>query len=92
MNECRIFETEQFRKDLRAIARSGRQRVDKRLRDFVYPQVRRCPHVGPNIRKLRGYSPDTWRYRVGAWRLFFEIDDERRIVFLIAAAHRSAAY
>jgi mRNA interferase RelE/StbE len=33
-----------------------------------------------------------WRYRIGAWRFFYEIDDKERIVFLIAASHRGSAY
>jgi mRNA-degrading endonuclease RelE of RelBE toxin-antitoxin system len=36
--------------------------------------------------------PPTWRYRIGAWRFFYENDEETRSVFLIAAAHRGAAY
>jgi mRNA-degrading endonuclease RelE of RelBE toxin-antitoxin system len=30
--------------------------------------------------------------RIGAWRLFYEIDDEERVVSMTAAAHRVAAY
>jgi mRNA interferase RelE/StbE len=58
----------------------------------VYPQLAQHPHFGPHIKKLRGYTPDIWRYRIGAWRFFYEIDEEKRIVFLIAAAHRGSAY
>jgi mRNA interferase RelE/StbE len=92
LGEYRIFETEQFEEDLRQIARSGQAAVVRKLRDVVYPQLVRHPHFGPNIRKLQGYSPDTWRYRIGAWRFLYEIDDEERVVFLIAAAHRGSAY
>jgi mRNA interferase RelE/StbE len=58
----------------------------------VYPQLREYPHFGPNIRKLKGFHPETWRYRIGAWRFFYEIDEEEKIVFMIAAHHRSVAY
>jgi mRNA interferase RelE/StbE len=70
LNRYRIFETEQFEKDLEQIARSGRRKVAQRLREFVYPQLRQHPHFGPNIKKLKDFSPDTWRYRIGAWRFF----------------------
>lgn len=92
MNEYRLFETEQFTKDLRDIARAGHLKVVEKLRRTVYPQLRRHPHFGPHIRKLRGYSPETWRYRIGAWRFFHEIDEELRIVFLLTASHRGSAY
>jgi mRNA interferase RelE/StbE len=92
LTEYRLFETEQFAKDLRRISRSGVPAVLTKLRAVVYPQLRRHPHAGPNIRKLRGYTPDTWRYRIGSWRFFYEIDDEAGTVFLTAAEHRGAAY
>jgi len=90
--DYRIFETDQFAKDLRGITRSGQVRVAEKLRAVVYPQLRAHPHFGPNIRKLKNYEPETWRYRIGAWRFFYEIDDERRIVFMIAASQRGSAY
>ena len=91
-SEYRIFETRQFEKDLKNLARSGQPLVAEKLRQVVYPQIREHPHFGPNIRKLKGYSPETWRYRIGAWRFFYEIDQDRAIVFMIAAAHRGSAY
>ena len=66
--------------------------VVTKLERVVYPQLKRHPHFGPNIKKLRDFEPDTWRYRIGAWRFFYEIDEEERIVFVIAAAHRGSAY
>jgi mRNA interferase RelE/StbE len=90
--EYRIFETEQFTKDLRTIARSGNARIERKLREVVYPEMRRRPHFGPNIKKLKGWQLETWRYRIGSWRFFFEIDEEEHIVFMLAASHRSSAY
>jgi mRNA-degrading endonuclease RelE of RelBE toxin-antitoxin system len=29
-----------------------------------------------------------WRYRIGAWRFFYEIDETEKIVYLLAASHR----
>jgi mRNA interferase RelE/StbE len=92
LNNYRIFETEQFQKDLRGIVSSGHPKVAQKLGDFVYPQLREHPHFGPNIKKLSGFDPDTWRYRIGAWRFFYEIDEDEKIVFMIAASHRASAY
>jgi mRNA interferase RelE/StbE len=88
----RIFETEQFQKDLKQITRSGQPKVTQKLYDFVYPQLREHPHFGSNIKKLKGFDPETWRYRVGSWRFFYEIDDKERIVYMLTASHRSSAY
>jgi mRNA interferase RelE/StbE len=92
LNNYRIFETEQFQKDLKQIALSGRHKVTKKLHEFVYPQLKEHPHFGPHIKKLKGFDPETWRYRIGAWRFFYEIDEIEKIVFLLAAFHRSSAY
>ena len=92
MRSYRIFETAQFQEDMRTIARSGESAVLRKLRAAVYPQLCERPHYGPNIRKLKHWSPETWRYRVGSWRFFYEIDDEGRVVLMTAASHRSSAY
>ena len=63
-----------------------------KLRRVVYPQLRSHPHYGPNIRRLKGFDPPTWRYRIGAWRFFYEIDEASEIVSLLTASHRSSAY
>jgi len=90
--EYKIFETEQFQKDLLALSKAGHPKIVTKLQASVYPELRVRPHFGPHIRKLKGYEPETWRYRIGAWRFFFELDDDKRIVFMIAASHRGAAY
>ena len=90
--EYRIFETDQFEKDLHTLSKSGQIRIAKKLKDFVYPQLEKRPHFGPHIKKLKHFEPETWRYRIGAWRFFYEIDEPEKIVFMIAAQHRSHAY
>ena len=92
LSEYAVFETRQFERNLRRLARAGQPTVVSKLRRIVYPQLRRNPHYGPHVRKLRNYSPETWRYRIGAWRFFYEIDESDRTVFMIAASHRGSAY
>ena len=91
MREYRLFETHRFAVDLWTPVRSGHRGVLDRLAQVVYQQLRRDPRGAPGSRKLPNYAPETWQYCVGPWRLFYEIDDEERIVFLIAATHRSPA-
>ena len=92
MNNYRIFETEPYRKDIEADF-SGRQaHIKNKLETYVYPQIKSEPHFGMNIKKLVNYRPDTWRYRIGNYRFFYEIDEKRKIVFMIACDHRGKAY
>jgi mRNA interferase RelE/StbE len=92
LSDYRVFETEQFQADLQANLGPQRGKILARLNDAVYPQLRAQPYFGPNIKKLKGYKPETWRYRVGGFRFFYEVDDNRRIVFMIAADTRQKSY
>ena len=92
LSEFRIFETDRFQDDLRKYSGSPQEKVVKKLRLFVYPQLRQQPYFGKNIKKLRGYQPETWRYRIGDYRFFYEIDDRKKIIFMIAADLRSGSY
>ena len=90
--EFRLFETIQFQKDLQQDFGGQQARIQRKLRDFVYPQLRANPFVGPHIKKLRDAVPDTWRYRIGDYRFFYTIDGSKRVVFMLAADHRGRAY
>ena len=92
LSEYRPFETEQFQEDLQRNPGSRREKLTKKLHDYVYPQLRTQAYFGKNIKKLRGYKPETWRYRIGRHRFFYEVDEEKRIVFLIAAETRQGSY
>ena len=88
----RIFETEPFKAALRKLDPSVRARLQLKLRNQVYAALSQSPRFGPNIKRLSGYEPPTWRYRAGPWRLFYSIDDGARVVFMLAAEPRDRAY
>ena len=92
MGSYGIFETTGFLADPRRIRAPGHRQILDKLRTRVYSQLAGEPHLGTNVRKLRAHDPETWRYRIRDWRLFYEIDEEERIVFMTAAHHRSEAY
>lgn len=92
MSEFRIFETRQFEKDLKGEFGGDAARVIRKLRTVVYPLLRVNPYFGPNIKKLCDFKPPTWRYRIGSYRFFYEIDDREGIVSMIAADARKDAY
>jgi mRNA interferase RelE/StbE len=92
LTEYRIFETEQFQKDLQRNLGPRQEKLTKKLGTHVYPRLRTQPYFGKNIGKLRGYKPETWRYRIGRYRFFYEIDEEKKIVFMVAAETRQKSY
>jgi len=87
-----VFETRSFLADLATLGVVSQRRLEAKLRDYVYPLLRQTPHSGPNIKRLKNWDPPTWRYRVGDWRFFYEIEEKQRIIFMIAADHRKEAY
>jgi mRNA interferase RelE/StbE len=89
-SEFRIFETEEFKKALDKIGPS--RFLLKKLETYVYPQLRQGPFFGPNIRKLHDYRAETWRYRIGPYRIFYSMDKHERIVFILTMDDRKDAY
>jgi mRNA interferase RelE/StbE len=90
--EYRIFETRTFEKDLQHLGPTAARRIRSTLENRAYPILRETPRAVPSSARLRDWEPPTWRIRIGTWRIFFEIDDENRIVFLTAVDHRKDAY
>ncbi len=88
----RVFETRCFLSDLGGLGTVSQKRLEAKLRDYVYPIRRQTPHIGSNIKRLKNWDPPTWRYRVGDWRFFYEIDEKQRIVFMTAADHHKDVY
>ncbi len=88
----RIFETDEFRENLNRDFSGGQERIKAKLCAYVYPQLRKNPYIGKNIKKLFNYKPETWRYRIGSRRFFYSIDDKKKIVFMIAYDTRQNAY
>jgi len=88
----RIFETNQFLSDIEKDFSGQQKRIKKKLVTYVYPQLRQEPYFGKNIKKLTNYEPETWRYRIGDYRFFYEIDEQKKIVFMTAVDVRGSAY
>jgi len=92
LNSYKIFETDEFQKRVEKISRRDKLFIEKKLIQFVYPQLREEPHFGNNIKKLVDYSPETWRYRIGKYRLFYVIDENEKIVYIISIDLRKDEY
>ena len=92
MSEFRIFETDEFLKKLDKLPAGASRFVRGKLTVYVYPQLRNDPFLGPHIKKLKGYDPVTWRYRIGKFRLFFMVDQTERIICMLSVDDRRDAY
>ena len=88
----RIFETQDYLDQLKDLLGNKHEAFDKKLKEYVYPQLRKQPYFGKNIKKLKDFKPATWRYRVGDIRLFYQIDSNGNIVLMTAAMLRKNAY
>ena len=92
MNKFKIFETNQFLRDLKQDFSGQQERIKTKLITYVYPQLKQNPCFGKNIKKLVNYKPDTWRYKISNYRFFYEIDNQDKIVFMISVDNRQNAY
>lgn len=92
MSNFKIFETSQFFKDFTQEFGGERERIKKKLLSYVYPQLRQQPYFGKNIKKIKNYKPETWRYRIGGYRFFYTIDDRKKNVSMISADNRADIY
>ena len=92
MNNYRVFETDEFRSSLNRLDSEQKRYIESKLKKYVYPQIKEQPYYGTNIKKLQGYTPETWRYRIGQFRLFYGIDEHNRIVSIVTIDYRKDAY
>jgi len=54
--------------------------------------LRSNPYYGVNIKKLKGKFEGYYRYRVGNYRLFYLIADEKVLIVVTDFRHRQNAY
>ncbi len=92
LSRYRIFETEEFCKRLERLHKRDAAFLLKKLSGYVYPQLKEEPFFGNNIKKLRGYNPDTWRYCIGRFRLFYSVDLDDEVIYILTIDQRKDAY
>lgn len=84
--------TDEFQKKVTKITKREKSFIEKKLLQYIYPQLREEPHFGNNIKKLVNYKPETWRYRIGKYRLFYIIEETEKIVYLLSIELRRDAF
>lgn len=87
--EFLIAETESFQK---IIQKPHFRSLYSKIKDYIYPQLRQNPFFGSNIKKLKGELARFYRYRIGNYRLFYTVDTDKCMVFIITIIDRKDSY
>ena len=82
LNKFKIAETDTFSSKL----------SDAKYSDYVYPQLRENPFFGTNIKKLKGEFEGLYRYRVGKYRMFYKIENDKILVIMLDIDDRKDVY
>ena len=57
-----------------------------------FEQLQQNPYDHPNVKKLKGTLSGCYRYRVGDWRVVYEVLEDERVVIVLVISHRSKVY
>jgi mRNA interferase RelE/StbE len=87
--EFKIAETETFSKQINKI---GNRNIYNKITSYIYPQIRSNPFYGLNIKKLEGDLSAVYRYRIGDYRLFYIVDQEKELVIILSINNRKESY
>ncbi|MDR1389940.1 MAG: type II toxin-antitoxin system mRNA interferase toxin, RelE/StbE family [Treponema sp.] len=89
MDKFKIAETETFSKK---ISTRKYKHLYKKIFGDVYPILKNNPFFGTNIKKLKGDYREMYRFRIGDYRLFYKVDENELIIFIINIEDRKDAY
>ena len=89
LNRFEIAETETFQ---RSISKKEISKIYNNIKTYVYPQLRINPFFGKNIKKLKGEFKDVYRYRIGEYRFFYQVDEKQILIFIMDIVKRKDAY
>ncbi len=85
MNNYRITFARSARKEL--------ERLSSRVVQRIFPKIEALANIPrpEGCRKLVG-EENLWRIRVGEYRVIYSIDDNEKVIDIVAVRHRSEAY
>ena len=89
LNNFSIAETDHF---ISKIQGTRYRKIYKKIRDYVYPRLRLNPFFGNNIKKLKGELEGVYRYRIGDYRLFYQVENGRGLVIVLDISARKDSY
>jgi mRNA interferase RelE/StbE len=80
-----------FDKDAAEFYRQADKALVKRL-NRCFECLSENPLTHPNIKPLVGTLTGLYRYRVGDWRVIYEVMSEDSVINILQIVHRSRAY
>ncbi len=86
--DFQIAETAAYQKSKQKIE----QKLLLKISQIVYPQLRKNPYFGTNIKRLKGKLKGYYRYRMGNYRLFYLIENDKILVIITHLSNRQGAY
>ena len=89
MDKFKIAETENY---LKKINSKRYNHLYLTIFNDVYPIIKGNPFFGGNIKKLKGEYKDIYRFRIGNYRLFYKVEEQQSIIFIIDIESRQDAY
>jgi mRNA interferase RelE/StbE len=89
LSNFEIAETENFSSK---IEESKYKKIYKKIKDYIYPQLKLNPFFGNNIKKLKGDFEGVYRYRIGDFRLFYKIENDKVLIIILDIDDRKDAY
>ena len=66
--------------------------VERVIKNWVVKTLVDCVDLRMHGKPLKGNLKGGWRYRVGDYRLFADIQDDKLVIFLFEVAHRKEIY
>ena len=88
MYDFKIAQTKEFEKNIKKLD----SKIYTKIKNIVYPQLKKNPFFGTNIKKSKGEYEGVYRYRLGNYRLFYIIDNDKVVVIVTTISHRQNAY
>jgi len=82
-----IILTKEARKDYQKLSKSMVKHINQCL-DHLRQNPLHYPQAVSLIGNLAGY----YRWRVGDWRVFYEVNEDKNVVTVLQIAHRSKVY
>lgn len=63
-----------------------------RLVEQAFIQMEQDPFFGPHIKRLHGPLAGLYRFRVGAYRIVYEIQPKKHMVIVLVIGSRGSVY
>jgi mRNA interferase RelE/StbE len=75
----------------KAFFESATSQLQKKL-DRCFDRLKIEPYYHPNIKSLKGRLSGYYRYRLGDYRVIYEVNQSDRVVIIVLIGHRARIY